>query len=147
MLGDVEHDAVGIPELLFRVDTGIARQLHEEFAALRLDLLRRRLLILDDEADVMQPRPVWSALATLRSLREVRQREVHDAVGKRDRIADRALDLADALEVEDPFVEHRGLLEIGDLDGDMPDLAHGDLHMWPVRRRRQRHAVRSAMTV
>src|ERR1700733_15204034 len=52
--GDVEHDAVDVFEFLFRVDARIARQLHEEFAAVVLDFGLGRRLVLDHEADVMQ---------------------------------------------------------------------------------------------
>ena len=67
----------------------------------------------------MQTGPVRAALAALGAFREMQEREIHHPVGQRDRVADRAFDLADALEVEHAFVEGRGLFEIGHLNGDM----------------------------
>src|SRR4051812_46852142 len=126
VLGHVEHDAVDVFELLFCVDAGIAGQLHEELAAVLLDPALSRDFVLDHEADVMEASPIRTAFAAFGSVGEMQQREIHDAVRERDGVSDRAVHLVHALEVEDALVEGRGFFEIGDLDGDVSDLPHGD---------------------
>src|SRR5215472_19327803 len=71
VLGYVEHDAVDVLVFHFRVNARILRQLHEELAAVLLDLLAGRVLAVDDEAEVMQAGPVRAALAALRACREM----------------------------------------------------------------------------
>ena len=65
VLGHVEHDAVDVLEFHFRVDAGILQQLHEKLAAVLLDLLPGNVLVVDDEAEMMQPSPIRAALAAL----------------------------------------------------------------------------------
>src|SRR5262245_53085043 len=105
MFGDVEDDAVIVLELLFRVDTGEARQLHEELAAEFLDPVGGLVFVVDDEADVMKAGPVRSTLAALGAFREVQQRQIHDPVRQGNGIADRAFNLSDALQFEDAFIK------------------------------------------
>ncbi len=103
VLGHVEHDAVDVLELPFGVDAGVAGQLHE-LTAVTLDPVLGRALVLDDESEVMQPRPVGAAPATFGSFGEMQQREVHVAVRQRDGVADRRLDLLQALQAEGAFM-------------------------------------------
>ena len=42
--------------------------------------MKADVLVIDDEAEVMQARPVRAALAALGAFRELQQRQVHDAV-------------------------------------------------------------------
>src|SRR6516225_430539 len=127
VLGDVEHDAVDVLVFHFRVDARILRQLHEELSTVLLDLLPGRILAVDDEAEVMQSGPIRAALTALRACRKMQQREVHHAVGQRDGVTDRRLDLLQALEPEHALVEGCGLFEVGNLNGDMSELGHGAL--------------------
>ena len=73
---------------------------------------------------MVQSGPVRAALAALGAFGELQQREIHDAVGQRDGVADRGFHLGDALEIEHAFVERRGLFEVGDLDRDVSELGH-----------------------
>ena len=43
-----------------------------------------------------------------------------------------AVDLADALEFEHALVEGGGLFEVGHLDGDVSDLAHDAVSVFPL---------------
>src|SRR5580704_7432723 len=80
VLGYVEDDAVGVLEFLLGIDTRIFRQLHEEFAAVFLDLLFGLSLVVDDKSKVMQSSPIRTALAALGPFRELQQRQIHHPV-------------------------------------------------------------------
>src|SRR5580692_10279517 len=69
----VEHNAVDILELVFGIDTWILRQLHEELAAVLFDILSGGVLVIDDEAKVVQSRIIGSTLAAAGARREVQQ--------------------------------------------------------------------------
>src|SRR5690242_17515647 len=127
MLSDVEYDAIHVFELLLGINTGIARQLHEELAAQLFDLVGGRALVINNKADVMQAGPIRSILAADRTLGKMQQREIDDAIRERDRVADRAFHFGNALELEYAFVKSRRLFELGNLHGDMPDFGHGYL--------------------
>src|SRR5262245_5401913 len=76
----VEDNSIDVFEFLFSVDAGIVGQFHEKFPAVTFDALLGRALVFDDESKVMQSSPIRPAFATLRSLGEMQQREVHDTV-------------------------------------------------------------------
>jgi hypothetical protein len=72
----VEDYAIYVLELPFRVDAGIARQLHEEFTAMLLDFPLGGGRIFDQETKVMQSRPVRATPATFGSFGEMQQCEI-----------------------------------------------------------------------
>ena len=77
----------------------------------------------------MESSPIRPAFAAFGTFRKVQQREIHDPVGKGDRISNRTFHLVHTLQAEDPFVESCRPFEVGNLDRDVPDLAHDILRM------------------
>jgi hypothetical protein len=76
---------------------------------------------------MMEAGPVGPTFAALGSLRKVKQRQINDAIRKPDRIADRAINFVDPLEVKDTLVKGSRFFQIRNLDCDMTNFAHGDL--------------------
>ncbi len=129
LLGNVEDDPVGITILLFVIERVLERgQIHEELAAVALDIDFRGIGALDLEAEMVDPDIVLAALHARHLVGVIlQQRDVDVAVGEIDTVGQRRLGLADAGEAQRLLVELRGLLGIGNGQRDMADASHGDV--------------------
>src|SRR6185295_12109985 len=94
-----------------------------ELAAVLLHRLAVLLQIVDDEAHVVDAVEVLAALVAGRVVGvELEEREVDHAVGEREAVAIRRLDIVHFLEAEGLLVELGGGLELRHRDGDVAQL-------------------------
>src|SRR5262245_11627793 len=105
MLGDVEEDTLGTVEFDLEAADAFALLVHVMLAAQRLDSFCRGLDVLDEDAEMVQP-AVVEPLADLVRL-ESQDRQIDRAVAQVITIGERAVGLADFLEIERLFVELR----------------------------------------
>src|SRR5271166_5002443 len=123
---DVEDDAVRVLELPLESLVALLAEVEEKFAARRLDRSLLRPEIIGLEAKMMQAdEGVWILEAGADLALVLQQREIDLAVAHVDAARGRALGHFRAAEPQRFLIEVRGLLEVLDHEGDVPDSCHG----------------------
>lgn len=62
MSGDIEHDAIGIPKLVFGIRWRRSARARMKFSTVGFDFLLRPVDVVDPKTEVMQPDEILAAL-------------------------------------------------------------------------------------
>src|SRR3954469_15453362 len=147
--GDIEHNAVGIPKLVFGIRRGSSAWAGMKFSTVGFDFLLRPVDVVDPETEVMQPDEILAALiARIILVAKLKQSQVHHPV----REACGNLRFRHSLEPESILVKFRGLFLVGNGDRDMSKLCFGhnalrlrSKILWERFQKRNLESARSAV--